>query len=118
LKRRWEQALQAEWQVRDDYDRFLREQPPQLSQDERAQIAALSADLPALWHAPGTTHRDRKEIVRRLVDKVVVPLERDTNIWASRSACKACARHTRLVSHRSPRSTRDVESASERGGAV
>jgi DNA invertase Pin-like site-specific DNA recombinase len=72
LERRWEEMLQAERQVGDDYDRFLREQPPPLSPEERERIAALSADLPALWHAPGTTHRDRKEIIRHLVEKVVV----------------------------------------------
>jgi len=78
LEQRWEEALRAERQFRDDYDRFLRERPPQLSPEERARIAALSADLPGLWHAPGTTHRDRKEIVRHLVDKVVVHVERDS----------------------------------------
>lgn len=72
LERRWEETLQAERQVRDDYDRFLREQPPQLSREERARIAALSSDLPTLWHAPGTTDQDRKEIIRHLVEKVVV----------------------------------------------
>jgi hypothetical protein len=78
MERRWEEALRAERQVRDDYDRFLREQPPQLSPEERARISALSADLPGLWHAPGTTHRARKEIIRHLVDKVVVHVERDS----------------------------------------
>ena len=78
LEQRWEETLRAERQVRDDYDRFLREQPPQLSSEERARIAALSSDLPALWHAPGTTHRDRKEIVRHLVEKVVVHVEHDS----------------------------------------
>ena len=53
-------------------DRGFREQPPQLSQDERSRIAVLSSDLPTLWHAPGTTHRDRKEIIRHLVEKIVV----------------------------------------------
>lgn len=78
LERRWEETLQAERQVRDDYDRFLREQPPQLTSEERARIATLSSDLPALWHAPGTTHRDRKEIVRHLVEKVVVHVKNDS----------------------------------------
>ena len=78
LEQRWEETLRAERQVRDDYDRFLREQPPQLSPEERARIAALSSDLPALWHAPGTTHRDRKEIVRHLVEKVVVHVKNDS----------------------------------------
>lgn len=35
LEQRWEETLRAERQVRDDYDRFLREQPPQLSAEER-----------------------------------------------------------------------------------
>src|SRR5262249_48262034 len=65
-------------QVRDDYDRFLREQPPQLSREERARITVLSSDLPALWHAPGTTDQDREEIIRHLVEKVVVDVERDS----------------------------------------
>jgi DNA invertase Pin-like site-specific DNA recombinase len=78
LEQRWEETLRAERQVRDDYDRFLREQPPQLTHEERARIAALSSDLPALWYAPGTTHRDRKEIVRHLVEKVVVHVKNDS----------------------------------------
>ncbi len=78
LEQRWEEMLRAERQVRDDYDRFLREQPPQLTREERARIAAISSDLPALWHAPETTHKDRKEIVRHLVEKVVVHVKNDS----------------------------------------
>jgi DNA invertase Pin-like site-specific DNA recombinase len=78
LERRWEETLQAERQVCDDYGRFLREQPPQLSPEERARIMALSSDLPALWHAPGTTQQDRKEIVRNLVEKVVVHVNKNS----------------------------------------
>jgi DNA invertase Pin-like site-specific DNA recombinase len=78
LEQRWEETLRAERQVRDDYDRFLREQPPQLSHEERARITALSSDLPALWHAPGTTQQDRKEIVRHLVEKVLVHVKNDS----------------------------------------
>jgi DNA invertase Pin-like site-specific DNA recombinase len=78
LEQRWEETLRAEREVRDDYDRFLREQPPQLTHEERATIAALSSDLPALWHAPGTTPKDRKEIIRHLVEKVVVHVNNDS----------------------------------------
>jgi DNA invertase Pin-like site-specific DNA recombinase len=78
LEQRWEETLRAEREVRDDYDRFLRKQPPQLSQEERARIAALSCDLPALWQAPATTDQDRKEIVRHLVEKVVVHVKQDS----------------------------------------
>jgi hypothetical protein len=78
LEQRWEEMLRAERQVRDDYDRFLREQPPQLTHEERTRIAALSSDLPALWHARETTHKDRKEIVRHLVEKVIVHVKNDS----------------------------------------
>ena len=78
LEQRWEETLRAERQVRDDYDRFLREQPPQLSPGGAGRIAALSSDLPTLWHAPGTTHQDRKEIIRHLVEKVVVHVKNDS----------------------------------------
>jgi DNA invertase Pin-like site-specific DNA recombinase len=77
LERRWEETLQAEREVRDDYDRFLRERPPELSPAERARIAALSGDPAALWGAPGTTDRDRKEVIRHLVEEVVVHVESD-----------------------------------------
>ncbi len=78
LEQRWEETLRAERQVRDDYDRFLREQPPQLSHEERARIAALASDVPALWLASETTHKDRKEIVRHLVEKVVVHVKNNS----------------------------------------
>jgi DNA invertase Pin-like site-specific DNA recombinase len=78
LEQRWEATLRAECTVRDDYDRFLREQPPELSPAEQARIAAIASDLPALWQAPGTTDRDRKEIVRQLVEEVVVHVKKDS----------------------------------------
>jgi hypothetical protein len=78
LEQRWEGTLQAERGVRDDYDRFLREQPLELSPGERARIAALSHDLSALWEAPDTTDRDRKEIVRQLVEEVVVHVKNES----------------------------------------
>jgi hypothetical protein len=38
----------------------------------------LAADLPALWHSPQTTATDRKEIVRLLVERVVVHVQADS----------------------------------------
>jgi DNA invertase Pin-like site-specific DNA recombinase len=76
LERRWEEALGQQQQLQEDYDRFQREQPPQLRDDERARIQVLSASVPALWDAPTTTAVDRKEIVRLLVERVVVQVHR------------------------------------------
>ena len=71
----------APWNQRDleeEYDRFLKEQLPHLSEDQRARILALSSDLPALWNAPATTAADRKEIIRLLVERVVVHVRTDS----------------------------------------
>ena len=39
---------------------------------ERAAIRQLAADIPALWAATTTTAADRQELVRQVVDHVVV----------------------------------------------
>jgi hypothetical protein len=80
LEQRWEEALRQQQQLQEDYDRFLREQPTGLSEAERARVRALSADLPALWQAEQTTAADRKEIVRCLVERVVVGVRPDSEV--------------------------------------
>jgi hypothetical protein len=50
----------------------LHEQPLDLSAVDRQALIHLAADLTSLWHAETTTHRDRQEIVRLLIEQVVV----------------------------------------------
>jgi hypothetical protein len=78
LERRWEEALAEERTLQEDYDRFARATPLQLTEEERARLAALTTDLPALWQAAGTTPADRKQIIRCLVEKVVVQVRCDS----------------------------------------
>ena len=72
LERAWEEKLAAQQQLDEEYHRFLRRQPRILMEHERAAIRRLAADIPALWDAPTTTAADRKEIVRQVVERVVV----------------------------------------------
>jgi DNA invertase Pin-like site-specific DNA recombinase len=72
LEQRWEESLRTQRALQEDYDRFLLEQAPQLSAADKARIQALARDIPTLWQAPQTTNADRKEIVRLLVEWVVV----------------------------------------------
>jgi DNA invertase Pin-like site-specific DNA recombinase len=72
LERRWEEALKEQRRLEEESARFRGSQPHGLSTCEREQIRDLAQDLPALWHAPGTTPADRQRIVRLLVDEVVV----------------------------------------------
>jgi hypothetical protein len=78
LERRWEEALAKLRQLEDEYDRFVRDKPPLLNTTERARIVALSQDLPGLWNAPETTPADRKEVVRCLVERVVVQVRKES----------------------------------------
>jgi hypothetical protein len=78
LEQRWEEALRQERSLQEEYDRLVRDQPRQLSDAERGRIQALAGDIPALWHAAETTAVERKEIVRLLVERVVVQVRADT----------------------------------------
>ena len=40
--------------------------------DELEELCRLASDVPALWHHPIVTHQERKEILRCLIDHVVV----------------------------------------------
>jgi hypothetical protein len=72
LERRWEQALLGQRQVQEGYERFTREWPRELTERDRELIRSLAADLPRLWHAETTTMVDRKEIIRHLVERIVI----------------------------------------------
>ena len=78
LEQRWEETLRQQRQLQEEYDRFLQDQPAQLSEHEHQRIRELSNDMPGLWHAPATTPAERKEIIRCLVEKVVVHVKKDS----------------------------------------
>jgi DNA invertase Pin-like site-specific DNA recombinase len=78
LERQWEEALRNQRDLSEEYDRFCKEQPPHLSEGQRARILALSGDLPSLWNAPETTAVDRKEIIRLVVERVEVHVRAET----------------------------------------
>jgi DNA invertase Pin-like site-specific DNA recombinase len=75
LEKKWEEALAAEEKIKREYAQFLEDQPTRLSTDEQTAIRQLAADVPALWSAETTTARDRKEIIRLLIDRIVVTVE-------------------------------------------
>ena len=78
LAKDWEQKLAEEKRLKEEYQRFLMDKPRLLSSAERESIRRLAADIPALWGAPSTTNRERKEIVRQVIERVVVEVEGDS----------------------------------------
>jgi hypothetical protein len=79
LERRWEEALQAQGQLQEDYERFCRSQPATLSAAEQEQIRSLARDIPQLWQADTTTAADRQRLVRFLIEQIEVGVQGQTD---------------------------------------
>src|SRR5712691_5210018 len=75
LAKDWEDKLAAQRQLQEDYERFLHTQSQVLSYTEREAIAQLAQNIPALWHASTTTVADRKEMIRQIIQRVIVQAE-------------------------------------------
>jgi hypothetical protein len=72
LERKWEETLNAELELKAQYEQHLLAQPAVLSQEERLAIQHLAQDIPALWKAETTTAMDRQMIVRQLIERILV----------------------------------------------
>ncbi len=75
LEHAWEEKLAAQQQLEEEYHRFVQHKPRLLSEAEREAIRRLATDIPALWAAPTTTAADRKEIIRQVVERVIVDVQ-------------------------------------------
>jgi DNA invertase Pin-like site-specific DNA recombinase len=77
LERDWERALGALAEA--EAELALREQqrPRALTEDERERLLALGSDLGRVWSAPTTTDRDRKQLLRTLIEEVIVDVNRE-----------------------------------------
>jgi hypothetical protein len=75
LEQCWEEALAAQREVEEDLHRLEHAQPIELKSHELEMIKTLSTDLPTLWNASGTTAADRQDIIRHLVDRVVLEVQ-------------------------------------------
>ena len=77
LERAWEESLAALEAAKAELARREQERPRVLSQAERDNLVTLGPDLATVWAAPTTTPRDRKELLRALIEEVVIKVERE-----------------------------------------
>lgn len=75
LEHAWEEKLAAQQHLEEEYHRFVQHKPRILSETEREAIRRLATDIPALWAAPTTTDADRKEIIRQVIEWVMVDVQ-------------------------------------------
>lgn len=77
LEREWERHLADLEAAKEELARRLAQRPRMLSQQERDRLLVLGADLAAVWDAATTTPRDRKELLRALIEEVILSVDRD-----------------------------------------
>jgi len=78
LEADWNTALRALNDAQETYDKARREHAAQLTGAQKARIAQLVTDLPAIWNDPATPARERKRITRLLLTDVTVTRAGDT----------------------------------------
>ena len=77
LETEWNTALQALADAEAELARREAARPKTLTPQEKTTILALGDDLAAVWSAPTTTDKDRKQLLRSLLDEVNISVHRD-----------------------------------------
>jgi DNA invertase Pin-like site-specific DNA recombinase len=72
LEADWNDALRAQQAARDDYEKASAVAAGALTDAHTARIRALAADFPTLWSDPATPQRERKRMVRLLIEDVTL----------------------------------------------
>src|SRR6266567_453812 len=77
LEAAWEKALTELAAAEAELTRRQAARPVTLTAAERTAILALGDDLQAVWDAPSTTDKDRKQLLRTLLEEVNISVHRD-----------------------------------------
>ena len=72
LEREWEQSLNALEEAQIELERRQHDRPLRLDDAERDALLALAENLQRVWDAPTTTARDKKELLRTVLEEVIV----------------------------------------------
>ena len=72
LERQWEEKLRALQELEQARRRWAAQQAVTLTDADRRAVLALAEDLPGVWRAPSTTPADRKQLLRLVIQSVVV----------------------------------------------
>jgi DNA invertase Pin-like site-specific DNA recombinase len=77
LERDWESALTALGAAQAELELREHQRPRTLTPAEREGLLALGADLGRVWSAATTTDRDRKQLLRTLIEEVILDVIRE-----------------------------------------
>ena len=79
LEADWNTALATVAAADADLARARQRRPTLLTDAERAAVLSLGRNLPQVWAAPSTSDKDRKHLLRTLLDEVTISLTRHTS---------------------------------------
>jgi DNA invertase Pin-like site-specific DNA recombinase len=72
LEANWNDKLRALTEAQELYERYRRQDAATVDDSTRSRVLELATDFPKLWNDPRTSHRDRKRIVRLLIEDVTL----------------------------------------------
>jgi DNA invertase Pin-like site-specific DNA recombinase/predicted DNA-binding transcriptional regulator AlpA len=72
LEADWERCLRELDQAKAELSRREALRPKALNAEERSRLLALGGDLLNVWNAPTTTPRDKKELLRTVLEEVII----------------------------------------------
>ena len=72
LEADWNDRLRTHKQAQEQYEKQRDAVRIELSEEQRTRIATIATDFPALWRNPRTPHRERKRMVRLLIEDVTL----------------------------------------------
>jgi Recombinase zinc beta ribbon domain len=72
LERRWNDTLVQLEELKKQAAEFQRQEAHVATPEQREKILALARDLPRVWHAPTTQAKDRKRMLRLLIQDITV----------------------------------------------
>jgi hypothetical protein len=75
LEADWNGRLRGLREARDEYERARTEDQLAMDEEKKARIRSLASDFPALWQNPNTPSRERKRMVRLLIEDVTLRKE-------------------------------------------
>jgi DNA invertase Pin-like site-specific DNA recombinase len=80
LEKRWNDALRRLEELRVQLAEVQRKEGVTLSAEQRASVLALAQDLPRLWNSPSTEPKDKKRILRLMIQDITVERTADARL--------------------------------------
>jgi DNA invertase Pin-like site-specific DNA recombinase len=77
LETEWENCLRELDKAKAELAHREALRPRTLSSDERSRLLALGTDLLKVWHAPTTLPRDKKELLRTVLEEVIITVDKE-----------------------------------------